>query len=42
MQAPMSRNGACRDNAQMESGPGTLKSEHIHHRRFASSTKHGR
>jgi putative transposase len=34
MRASMSRKGDCYDNAPMESFWGTLKSEHVHHRRY--------
>jgi len=36
MHSSMSRKGDCWDNAPMESCWGTLKTEHIHHRRFAT------
>jgi len=36
MQSSMSRKGDCWDNAPMESCWGTLKTEHIHHRRFVT------
>jgi putative transposase len=36
MQSSMSRKGDCWDNAPMESCWGTLKTELIHHRRFAT------
>lgn len=36
MQPSMSRKGDCRDNAPMESCWGSLKTGHIHHRRFAT------
>ncbi len=36
MQASMSRKANCWDNAPMESFWGTLKTELVHHRRFAS------
>ena len=36
MQASMSRKANCWDNASMESFWGTLKTELVHHRRFAS------
>ncbi len=36
MRASMSRKGDCYDNAPMESFWGTLKSEHVHHRRYVT------
>ena len=36
MQASMSRNGNCYDNAPMESFWGSLKNEIIHHQRYAT------
>lgn len=35
-QAPVSRKGTCRGNAPMESCWGSLKTERVHHRRFAT------
>jgi transposase InsO family protein len=36
MRTSMSRKGDCYDNAPMESFWGTLKSEHVHHRRYVT------
>jgi len=36
MRASMSRRGNCYDNASMESFWGTLKTELVHHRRYAT------
>jgi len=36
MKASMSKKGDCYDNAPMESFWGTLKSEHVHHRRYVT------
>ena len=36
MKVSMSKKGDCYDNAPMESFWGTLKSEHVHHRRYVT------
>ena len=42
MQTSMCRKGNCRDNAPMESFFGTLKTESLHHYRFATREEAGR